>query len=153
MVVFIIQKVAFLAQALGIDIKYCFTIYVAGPYSPTLAHDYYTYQDRVATLQSDYSLSEEEAQKLVPLKRNIDLFTSISNYQLLESTATAVYLMREYPEIEDDEIIMKVRALKPYLTDELIILGMNRAKRLLFKPEYLTEKLKKEIDEWDRIDN
>ena len=150
---FIIQKVTFLAQVIGIKTNYVFTIYVAGPYSPALAHDYYGNQDKVASLRSDYLLSKNEIDKLEKLKRNIDLFKDSNSFSLLESTATASYFLHQNPNITDGDLILQIKKIKPYLSDENIILGINRAKSLLFKPEYLTKRLREELDTWDKVDN
>ena len=150
---FIIQKVAFLAQVVGIETDYIFTIYVAGPYSPALAHDYYNNPEKVLSLESDYTLSEKEIQKLKKLERNIDLFKNVKSFSLLESTATAAYFLHKNPNITDGDLILQIKRVKPYLSDENIILGINRAKSFLFKSEYLTKRLRKELDTWDKIDN
>ncbi len=37
--------------------------------------------------------------------------------------------------------------------DEISVIARNKAKELLFKPEFLTSEIQQEIDEWDCIDD
>ncbi|MGQ4834281.1 MAG: hypothetical protein ACP6IS_10360 [Candidatus Asgardarchaeia archaeon] len=149
---FTIQKVVFIAQTLGIPFSYYFTLYVAGPYSPALAQDYYANPERIESLETNYELGDDEKRILKKLKESKDLFDDPSNFQLLESTATAIYLIKMNNNISEGDLIMQMKQLKPHLSDETIILGINRAKRILFKPEYLTKELREEIEMWDQID-
>jgi len=146
---FMIQKITFLAHALGMRTNYYFTIYVAGPYSPVLASDYYRNSDRVNSLETDYDLAPEEIQILQKIRSCGNLS---DNPSLIECTSTIVYLMKENPEIMDHTVLTKTRELKPYLNEYTCVAGLSKAKELLFKPEYLTEDLKQEIAEWDRIE-
>jgi uncharacterized protein YwgA len=146
---FMIQKITFLAQALGMRTNYYFTIYVAGPYSPVLASDYYRNSNRVNSLETDYDLAPEEIQILQKI-RSCDNLSD--NPSLIECTSTIVYLMKENPEMMDHTVLTRTRELKPYLNEYTCVTGLSKAKELLFKPEYLTEDLKQEIAEWDRIE-
>ena len=146
---FMIQKITFLTQALGIRTNYYFTIHVAGPYSPMLTSDYYRNSDRVNSLETDYDLAPEEIQILQKIRSCGNL---LDNPLLIECTSTIVCLMKENPEIMDHTILTKTREFKPYLTEFICVAGLSKAKELLFKPEYLTEELKQEIAEWDRIE-
>lgn len=147
---FLIQKIAYLAKALGMEIGYHFTIYVAGPYSTQLTHEYFDQRNRVNSLQTDYNLTPEECEVLERIRRCCDV---LENPSLLECTATTVYLLKENPELTDDDIFAGIRSLKPYLSEYTLIAGMTKAKELLFRPEYLTEELRREIDQWDRIED
>jgi len=146
---FIIQKVTFLAQSIGTEIGYYFTIYVAGPYSPALAKDYYEERNRVESLETKYVLSKKEKNLLDRFKGS--RFLS-GNLEFMECVSTIVHHLKEHPNLMDDELLSSVRKLKPYLSEYLCLSGLNEAKRLLFKSEYLTKELKEEIDAWDRID-
>ena len=59
---FLTQKIAFLAKALGMDIGYDFTIYVAGPYSRELNCEYFPdeIKTKMDTLQTDYVLTDSD---------------------------------------------------------------------------------------------
>ncbi len=146
---FILQKVTFLAQALGVNIDYAFTPYVAGPYSSSLAHDYYTYRDELSSRRTSYILNETEIQSIEKISEYCDLEGDLS---LLESTSTFVYIISQESGSDDDDINIRFRVLKPYISDTKRIIGMTQAKQLLFREEYLTEELKKEMDIWDTIE-
>ena len=70
---------------------------------------------------------------------------------LMEATSTIVYLKDESPEISDNEIFARMKDLKPKLNDTTVVLGISCAKRIQFKPEYLTQEIKEEISSWCRI--
>lgn len=145
---FFIQKTAFLAQALGMDIKYNFTVYVAGPYSHELTCDYYANSSKVESLRTEYELSQSDIEVLEKIKTcNI-----YENMCLMEATSTVVYLKKQKPEFVDDELFVSLKRLKPHLNDSDRIIGITKAKELLFRPEYLTDELSREMDQWDRTD-
>ena len=146
---FFTQKTAFLAKALGINLPYSFTPFVSGPYSHDLACDYYANADKVETLDSDYKLSNQEIEILDKIKSCSGIYESMT---LMESTATTVYLKEQTPEMSDDDLFAELKRLKPHLTDSDKIIGITKAKALLFKNEYLTDEIKKEMTAWDNID-
>jgi hypothetical protein len=47
---------------------------------------------------------------------------------------------------------MSLKWLKPHIGDSDRVVGITKAKELLFKPEYLTEEIRREMDEWDRVE-
>jgi uncharacterized protein YwgA len=147
---FFTQKTAFLAKALGMNISYGFTVYVAGPYSSGLTCDYYAQANRVELLQTDYELTPDDVQILEKIKGCPDIFASMG---LMEAASTVVYLKIQNPDLTDDDLFVRLKWLKPHLTDADRTIGITKAKELLFKPEYLTEEIKKEMDEWDRIES
>ena len=51
-----------------------------------------------------------------------------------------------------NKVINKIKKVKPNLSEYEIIEAINVAKRLLFKEEYLTDEIKKELKLWDNID-
>jgi hypothetical protein len=71
---------------------------------------------------------------------------------LMEATATAIYLKKQTPQMSDDDLFVELKRLKPHLTDSDKLVGITKSKALLFKPEYLTDEIKKELDTWDNID-
>lgn len=145
---FVIQKTTFLAQQMGIPLPYCFTLYIHGPYSPSLTRDYYNHTDRLSAQESDYELNTNEIGILNRILKNSDLY---ENQSLMEATATIVFLKNTQRTLNDCEIFAKVKDKKPYLSDETITIGITKAKDLLFKQEYLTEDLKREINCWSSI--
>ena len=149
---FFTQKTAFLASALGMDITYDFTIYVSGPYSRELNCDYFPFENKIKinNLQTDYVLMPLDVSILEKIKECCDLY---ENQTLMESTSTIVYLMNENPQYNDDDIYAHMKRLKPQIKDKERIIGLTKAKELLFKDEYMTEEIAREHEEWDRIDS
>ena len=147
---FFTQKTAFLAKALGMEITYDFTVYVAGPYSHGLTCDYYAQSQKLESLQTDYELTQSDTQILGRIKACSDIY---DNMGLMEAASTTIYLKMQNPALTDDDLFVKLKWLKPHLTDGERTIGIAKAKELLFKPEYLTEEIAKEMDEWDRLDS
>jgi len=52
----------------------------------------------------------------------------------------------------DSEAIQKMKEKMPELTESEILEWINCAKRLLFKEEYLTDEIKKELKLWDNVE-
>jgi hypothetical protein len=148
---FLTQKIAFLAKALGMDIGYDFTIYVAGPYSRGLNCEYYP--DEVKTkmdaLQTDYVLTPSDLSVLERIRNCRGL---LENQSLMEAASAAVFFMKQNPSITEDNLFMSLKWLKPHIGDSDRVVGITKAKELLFKPEYLTEEIRREMDEWDRVE-
>lgn len=147
---FFTQKTAFLAKALGMNITYDFTVYVAGPYSRELTCDYYAQTKKVERLQTDYELTASDIHVLEKIKACSDIFSSMN---LMEAASTVVYLKCQSQGLTDDDLFVKLKWLKPHLTNADRTIGITKAKELLFKPEYLTEEIRKEMDEWDNLDS
>lgn len=145
---FLLQKITFLAQSLGLSTNYSFTPYIKGPYSPTLTSDYYSRSNELSPRSSGYQLTESEIHSLDKITEYCD-FESLS---ILESTSTFVYIITQESGTEDDEIFVRSKTLKPHFSDSQLIIGMTKAKQLLFKDEYLTDELKQEIDMWDNLE-
>lgn len=148
---FLTQKIAFLAKSLGMGIGYDFTIYVAGPYSRELNCEYFPDETKTKmdTLQTDYVLTDSD---LLILQRIRDCQGLLENQNLMEATSTAVYFIKQNPIIAEDDLFINLKALKPHIGDTDRVIGITKAKELLFKPEYLTEEIKREIDEWDQVE-
>ncbi|MBM3292556.1 hypothetical protein FJY84_07745 [Candidatus Bathyarchaeota archaeon] len=146
---YLIQKITYINQALGMDTNYNFTIYIAGPYSKQLTRDYFNESEEIFLNKNNYQLTYKDTKRLDKIKRCCEILT---NSPLLEATSTIIYLKKEGI-VNDDEIIKKIKILKPHISYENIILGLVRAKELLFKPEYLTKDLKEENDLIDSIEN
>jgi len=141
---FRIQKIAFLLKSMGIELNYEFIFYQHGVYSPELFKESLVHGDDFALLRSNYEINDNERMILDKLK------DGIPDNDLMEAVTTIIYENIVYSDIE--EIIKRVKKLKPHLTDSIIISAVDLAKRFLFKNEYLTEEIKKEIEAWDNID-
>ena len=151
---FKIQKIAYLCKALGAELYHKFTIRVHGPYSHVLAQDYYDFPEAIVNLETDYILNENEKQIANKIKENILDHYIAKDYEteLLEAVSTITYLKQENQNFSDDDIFAAVKNMKPHLKESMIIISNNIAKELLFKPEYLTDEIRKELDMWDNID-
>jgi len=141
---FRIQKMAFLLKNMGTELNYEFTFYRHGVYSPKLFGESLDHKDDFTLLRSNYKINDNERMILDKLRDNIP------DNDLMEAVTTIIYENIVYSDI--DEIIKRVKKLKPHLNDSIIISAVDLAKRFLFKNEYLTEEIKKEIEAWDNID-
>ncbi len=146
---FYTQKTAFLAKALGVGITYPFTVYVAGPYSPSLTCDYYANVRKVELLETDYELLPLEIEVLDRIRNCRGIYQNMS---LMEATSTIIYLKKETPALPDDDVFVKIKRLKPYLSDSDRLIGITRAKELLFQPGYITDEIRREMELWDNIE-
>ncbi len=148
---FLTQKIAFLAKALGINIGYDFTIYVAGPHSHELNCDYYPdeIKTKMGTLQTGYVLTPSDLLILGKIRNCRGL---LENQSLMEATSAAIFFMSQNHSIMEDDLFMNLKWLKPHISDSYHVIGITKAKELLFKPEYLTEDLKREMDGWDKLE-
>jgi len=138
---FRIQKMAFLLKSMGIELNYEFTFYQYGVYSQELFEESRDHKDDFALLKSNYKINDNERMILDKLKNNIP------DNDLMEALTTIIYENIVYS--DNEEIIKKVKKLKPKLNDSIIISATDLAKELFFKKEYLTEEIKREIEAWD----
>jgi len=141
---FRIQKMAFLLKSMGTELNYEFTFYRHGVYSPELFKKSLEHKDDFTLLRSNYKVNNNEKMILDKLRDDIP------DNDLMEAITTIIYENIVYSDTE--EIITKVKELKPKLTDSVIISAIDLAKEFLFKNEYLTEEIKKEIEAWDNFD-
>ena len=133
------------------NIGYDFTIYVAGPYSRGLNCEYYPDEakTKMDALQTDYVLTPSDFSVLERIRNCRGL---LENQSLMEAASTAVFFIKQNPSITEDNLFMNLKWLKPHIGDSDRVVGITKAKELLFKPEYLTEEIKREMDEWDKVE-
>ncbi|MCW4048523.1 MAG: hypothetical protein NWE89_02185 [Candidatus Bathyarchaeota archaeon] len=146
---FLLQKITFLAQSLGVSTDYGFTPYISGPYSTELTTDYYSQNEELSSHRTNYQLTASEISSLDKIREYCDLDGSLA---LLESTSTFVYILNQESRSEDDDAFVRSKALKPHFSDSQLIIGMTKAKQLLFREEYLTDELKQETDIWEKLE-
>jgi hypothetical protein len=65
------------------------------------------------------------------------------NMDLMEATATVVYLKLQNPELSDDDLFLRLKWFKPHLNDSDRIIGITKAKALLFRSQYLIKEIAK----------
>ncbi len=151
---FKIQKIAFLSKALGIEMYYKFSIYVHGPYSSVLAQDYYKFPQAIVNMETDTVLTENEMKVAEKINEKVLNHYLAKDYEaeLLEAVSTILYLKKDNPNVSDDDIFQQVKSMKPHLKESMVIIANNLVKELLFKPEYMTKEIKKDIEMWENID-
>jgi len=150
-----LQKLAYICKALGINLNYKFSLYIRGPYSPGLTNDYYKNPRLIDSLDSDYNLNEKDIKVLDKIGDYILSHYINENHEidLLESISTILYLSEKDPDKLDDELFADVKEIKPKISDYIIIIANNTVKKLLFKSEYLTDEIRKEIEMWDQAED
>ena len=101
-----VQKAVFLLKHLGVApfTDYDFTLYVHGPYSPTLATDYY-----------DVAKVRPMAMKLDPkLETLLDWFAS-NDERWLEVASSIISIKEKYPNDRNEAIHSLLRMSKPWV--------------------------------------
>lgn len=152
----VIQKIVFLSKFMKIKLNsYNFSLYKNGPYSPGLTADYYQNNELITTLDTVVQLTPKE-KEIVDNINDLILSHPLNNYHqadFLEAISTAYYFKYYNEALLDDDLFEKTKAEKPYISDKIIVIAINALKKLLFKPEYLTEDIKKELALWDNIND
>ncbi len=137
------------------ELSYHFNLYLNGPYCPSLADDYYNYPDFVASLKSNYDLNEKELKISQNIKNDVLSHPLNRNHQseFLEALATILFLKQENPNILDDELFQRVKNIKEYLSDKILIIALNTTKKLNFKEKYLSKEIQSELELWDEAED
>ena len=73
-----------------------------------------------------------------------------NNKEILKAVSIIIEKNLAYEDM--NKVINKIKKIKPNLSEYEIIEAINVAKRLLFKEEYLTDEIKKELELWDNVD-
>ena len=66
-----------------------------------------------------------------------------------ETITTFINLKKKNPTWTEDDFLKKIKQIKPYLSEYIIVIGFNTLKKLQFKQEFLTKEIKEEIKQWD----
>ena len=151
----LLQKLTYICKSLKIQMDYNFSLYIHGPYCTALADDYYEFHNNVPKKSTTYEPENDEIEIYKKIKEYIfshSLYNR-NRVEFLEAIATIMYLKDINPDLLDDEIFENTKINKPYLSDRIIIIANNVVKQLLFKPEYLTDELKEELELWDRAED
>ncbi len=152
---FLLQKLTYIAKSLGMDLSYDFGLYLNGPYCPTLADDYYNNSHLVITMDSPYSLNIHESEILHLIKNRILSHPLNQNHrsEFLEAIATILFLKKNDPDLLDDEVFQRIKEIKGYISDKILIIALNTVKKLNFKEVYLTKDMQEELELWDRAED
>ena len=70
---------------------------------------------------------------------------------MIKYTLIAVDLLRKNWKTPDGEILARIQAANHKASEEDGLIAITRAKQFLFKPEYLTPELKREIEQWANL--
>ncbi len=141
----IAKKFVYLLKLKGVAFGYPFRLYVRGPYSPTLAREYYQHADEFSRCETESTLSPAEADSVAELTALFDKIPS-----LLEIGATYGYLAYEMHR-PPQQAYRIVRRMKSFYSNEQIVRGVNRAKQYPFVPtEEEKAALDAELGEWQR---
>lgn len=105
------QKLIYIAEALGIKLRYNFGWYKFGPYSPELADDGFTAFSLPLKKWSEYtdipdlSEYEEDIDELKVLLRDVrERLSNLSEADALELVASLLFLRRHaYPPVDNEE--------------------------------------------------
>jgi len=104
-----IQKAAFLLKHLKVDPfkDYHFNLYLNGPYSPTLAQDYY-----------DVDRAKPKPVDLGDRDQLLRWFMDHDS-KWLEVATSIISIKEDYPDSKDEEICSILRLSKPWVSDEM----------------------------------
>ncbi|MHA1369357.1 MAG: hypothetical protein ACTSRA_06545 [Promethearchaeota archaeon] len=152
----ILQKLTYLCKSLGINLnKYEFNLYLNGPYSSDLANDYYKYSNFIPTSNISYHPTNREIEVFDKIKQHIINHPKFKSHRsaLLEATSTVMLLNDIDQDLPDDEIMYRMKELKPYLEDLMIVIAIDIVKKIKFNPELIPKDLEKEIMIWEKADD
>ena len=138
----IIQKTVCLFELMGMDLKYGYSLYVRGPYSPALAKEMHEQRGNVENLKTGCKLTAKEvetAEKVAEASDNL-------NPEMLEIMATYSFISRRLGKGAKESLI-ELKRLKPFYSEAKIAVGVSRAKGLFAPNEGEIMKMKKEFGE------
>lgn len=139
-----LQKIAFLLKSMGISLNYEFGLYFCGVYSQKLYADSMNFVREFHELKSDYQINEDERAVLERLKEVL-----AENNETLDVAVLIIYNNLTYE--NTDKVVAKIKKIRPHVSEEEILDGINVAKKLQFKPEYFTEEIKQELELWNNV--
>jgi len=111
-----LQKYVFIARKFGFRTGYSFSLYIHGPYSSTLANDYYHIWD----------FKDKKAIALDP--RFVKLVRNKSE-EWLELAATIIMIGQRYEAIDTRTLIELVKTVKPFAKREYLLEIMRNLKQ------------------------
>ena len=108
-----VQKYVFIANNFGFKTPYTFSLYIHGPYSSSLADDY-------------YAIENYEENTPVELDNSFVKLVKGKSEEWLELAATIILIKNRYDKINRDFLIELVRTAKPFA-------DKNRLKKIIRK--------------------
>jgi len=98
-----LQKYVYIARNFGFKAPYNYSLYIHGPYSSSLADDYYAIDD----FQNEESIELDE--RFVKLVKD-------KSEKWLELASTVIMIRKRYVDINRHKLIKLVKTAKPYVT-------------------------------------
>lgn len=123
-----LQKIIYLLTLKGIDTGFAYGLYVRGPYSPSLAHDFLGNPEEYSAKPAEDTLTKRDHKIIDEFKETFELRPGI-----LEAAATYAYYVKE-EKMNAWDATKAVKKLKPFLSEAQVAVGTNNAKRFLFPP-------------------
>jgi uncharacterized protein YwgA len=111
-----VQKYVFIAQKFGFRTDYNYSLYIHGPYSSSLADDYYhmgDFRDREPT----------------PLSHGFVRLVKNKSEEWLELAATILMIEKRYGNIDRDTLISLVKTVKPFAEREHLMTIIRNLER------------------------
>ncbi len=118
----LLQKSVYLAQASGVDLGYRFSWYVHGPYSTSLAGDYYALRNAVAIGErpsEGKTLLDPVAKKIKNIQPILDVpeQTHLTKRQWMELVSSLHYLKTRVTKGDAEDAKKQIKKLKPHLAE------------------------------------
>ncbi len=143
-----IQKVAYLLKVCDFGLDFAFFPYKMGPYSYGLKDDYFANRQRYERLETSYELTELDKAILDKIRGSVDL----NSIQRLEGAASAAMMILTNQTWDDRELMKLLWGWKQRrLTEEQIMIAIDDAKRILFRDEFVTPKIREELQAWEEL--
>jgi hypothetical protein len=111
--------------------------------------------EETSAQKTSYQIQPSD-QDILDKINKITLKPPLSDYNqedLRETVFTAYNLKQDNENISDDDLLRRTRIRKPFVSPKIITIAVNLAKKLRFKPEYLTKEIQEELDIWDNAEN
>lgn len=117
----VLQKAVFVGQLYGVDLGYSYNWYVRGPYSPSLANDYYDLQnfDDVG----DITFADSVVEKISKVKHLFEKYNGKQRRDWLEALASIAFLVNKSNKTVEEalEIIAEVKGhISAAMRDEAV---------------------------------
>ena len=144
----IMQKTIFLLEQKGINMNFEYSLYIRGPYSPSLTAEMYQNQKMIEELQTTEKLSAQEKEKISEFK---DIFGELKP-SILEVASTYAYFAYKQKQNPLDAT-KHVKEMKNFCTETQIALGVSKTKQFLYQPtKQEINEMKKEHAAWENTE-
>ena len=140
----VIQKANYLLQLKGVKADFSYSLYVRGPYSPSLTKAIYGQKEKIEGLAVQRPVVGAELAAVNEFKV---LFSGLVP-STLEIAATYAYFAFDAKQ-DPMEALKNAKKFKQFYSETQLAIGVSKAKEFLFKPsERDVSELKKEFSDW-----